>query len=194
MSNQTARESLTVRSSAAAMDDIEMMDSEEDYGLEYSEDSGSEPDVDLENQYYNSKSMKGVNPTLALASFQKVLELEGPVKGVWGFKALKQMVKINFQLKNYAETMERYKELLTYIKNVTKNHGEKSINSILDYTSSSRNVAMLQDFYETTLEALRDSKNERLWFKTKLKLGKVYLDRGEWELLRWSDRGDARGR
>ena len=32
-----------------------MCDEDEDYDLEYSEDSNSEPDVDVENQYYNSK-------------------------------------------------------------------------------------------------------------------------------------------
>lgn len=157
--------------------------SDEDYELEYSEDSASEPDVDLENQYYNSKSMKEENPSVALSCFQKVLELQGDTKGEWGFKALKQMVKINFKLRNYTETMNKYKELLTYIKHVTKNHGEKSINSILDYTSSSKNVELLQNFYETTLDALKHSKNDRLWFKTNLKLGKVYLERGEFGKL-----------
>lgn len=39
---------------------------------EYSEDSNSEPDVDLENQYYNSKSLKEDDPNAALNSFQKV--------------------------------------------------------------------------------------------------------------------------
>ena len=39
---------------------------------EYSEDSNSEPDVDLENQYYNSKALKEEDPTAALDSFQKV--------------------------------------------------------------------------------------------------------------------------
>lgn len=39
---------------------------------EYSEDSNSEPDVDLENQYYNSKSLKEDDPKAALNSFQKV--------------------------------------------------------------------------------------------------------------------------
>jgi COP9 signalosome complex subunit 2 len=62
---------------------------------EYSDDSGSEPDVDLENQYYNSKALKDDNRQAALDSFQKVLELETE-KGEWGFKALKQMVKITF--------------------------------------------------------------------------------------------------
>jgi len=115
----------------------------------------------LENQYYNSKSLKEDDPKAALASFQKVLDLEGGEKGEWGFKALKQMIKINFKLvrkientylkqhfklslvlqANYKEMMVRYKQLLTYIKSaVTRNHSEKSINSILDYISTSKNV------------------------------------------------------
>ena len=40
-----------------------------------------------------------------------------------------------------------------------------------------------QDFYETTLEALRDAKNERLWFKTMTKLGKLYFDREDYGRL-----------
>lgn len=32
---------------------------------------------------------------------------------------------------------------------------------------------LLQEFYETTLEALKDAKNDRLWFKTNTK---VYRD------------------
>ncbi|XP_018327312.1 COP9 signalosome complex subunit 2-like [Agrilus planipennis] len=157
-----------------------IMSDDEDYGLEYSEDSTSEPDVDLENQYYHSKAMKEEDPVAALAAFQKVIDLQGPFKGEWGFKALKQIVKINFKLKNYEETVTKYKEMLGYIKNaVTKNHGEKSINSILDYTSSTENIEVLQGFYETTLDTLKHTKNDRLWFKTNVKLGKVFLERRE---------------
>jgi len=71
-------------------DDEYMCNEDEDYDLEYSEDSNSEPDVDLENQYYNSKALKDENPKAALESFQRVLELEKGDKGEWGFKALKQ--------------------------------------------------------------------------------------------------------
>lgn len=84
------------------------MDSDEDYGLviflfflkilskEYSDDSGSEPDVQLENQYYAAKGLKSDGDLKgALESFQRVIELETD-KGDWGFKALKQMVKITF--------------------------------------------------------------------------------------------------
>ena len=100
--------------------------------------------------------------------------------------------------------MSRYKQLLTYIKSaVTRNHSEKSINSILDYISTSKQVSiepcprftrnlmiyqnlkmeLLQDFYETTLDALKDAKNDRLWFKTNSKLGKLYFDRGDYTKL-----------
>ena len=44
-------------------------------------------------------------------------------------------------------------------------------------------MELLQNFYETTLEALRDAKNERLWFKTMTKLGKLYYDREEFNKL-----------
>nr|XP_048722342.1 COP9 signalosome complex subunit 2 isoform X4 [Caretta caretta] len=172
------------------MEDDFMCDDEEDYDLEYSEDSNSEPNVDLENQYYNSKALKEDDPKAALSSFQKVLELEGE-KGEWGFKALKQMIKINFKLTNFPEMMNRYKQLLTYIRSaVTRNYSEKSINSILDYISTSKQnsdflcqMDLLQEFYETTLEALKDAKNDRLWFKTNTKLGKLYLEREEYGKL-----------
>lgn len=85
-----------------------MCDDEEEYDLEYSEDSNSEPDVDLENQYYNSKALKDDDPLAALASFTRVLELEAGEKGEWGFKALKQMIKINFKLVRKNEFCDHY--------------------------------------------------------------------------------------
>lgn len=44
-------------------------------------------------------------------------------------------------------------------------------------------MELLQDFYETTLEALKDAKNDRLWFKTNTKLGKLYYDRADFNKL-----------
>ena len=80
--------------------------------------------------------------------------------------------------------MNRYKQLLTYIKSaVTRNYSEKSINSILDYISTSKNMELLQNFYETTLDALKDAKNDRLWFKTNIKLGKLYYDVRDYKKL-----------
>ncbi len=44
-------------------------------------------------------------------------------------------------------------------------------------------MELLQNFYETTLDALKEAKNDRLWFKTNTKLGKLYFDREEWTKL-----------
>jgi len=59
--------------------------------------------------------------------------------------------------------MEAYREMLTYIKSaVTRNYSEKCINSIMDYVSgsASQNFGLLQEFYQTTLRALEEAKNE----------------------------------
>jgi COP9 signalosome complex subunit 2 len=44
-------------------------------------------------------------------------------------------------------------------------------------------MELLQNFYETTLDALKEAKNERLWFKTNTKLGKLYYDREDYNKL-----------
>lgn len=122
------------------------------------------------------------------------------------------------QFQNQFEAMlQYYQKLLKYIKTaVTKNYSEKSINAILDYISTSKQMDLLQKFYETTLDALKvgdsrfqylflsckfaglfvlflwvfkqfyfvkDAKNERLWFKTNTKLGKLYFDMREFQKL-----------
>ncbi|CAK5075553.1 unnamed protein product [Meloidogyne enterolobii] len=165
------------------MSDFDMDD--EDYGLQYSDDSGSEPDVALENQYYAAKALKSEgNQSAALTSFQRVLELETE-KGDWGFKALKQMMKLTFSMGRFEQVLTHYKQLLTYIRSaVTKNYAEKSINSILDHISGSKNKELLQKFYQITLDALKEARNERLWFKTNTKLGKLYFDMKEFDKLK----------
>ncbi|WVZ19945.1 hypothetical protein V8G54_007267 [Vigna mungo] len=90
--------------------------------------------------------------------------------------------------------MEVYREMFTYIKSaLTRNYREKCINNITDYVSgsTSQNFGLLQEFYQTTLKALEEAKNEyntfrhylwlvRLWFKTNLKLCKIFFDIGEY--------------
>jgi COP9 signalosome complex subunit 2 len=152
----------------------------EDYGFEYSDDEQEEEDVDIENQYYNAKgSLENDDPQEALDGFAMVIAMEQE-KGEWGFKALKQTVKLHYRLGNFGEMMTAYREMLTYIKSaVTRNYSEKCINSILDHVSSSSNMELLQEFYETTLKALEEAKNDRLWFKTNLKLCKLWFDMKE---------------
>lgn len=71
--------------------------------------------------------------------------------------------------------------MLSYIKSaVTRNQSEKKINSILDFVSNSTNAKLLQEFYGATLEALEEAKNERLAFKTQLKLCGLWFDLKEY--------------
>lgn len=94
------------------------------------------------------------------------------------------MIKISFQQNNFDDTLKYYRELLTYIKSaVTRNYSEKSINNILDNVSSADNMEFMEKFYEITMESLAETKNERLWVKTNLKLAKLWLDRKEYGRL-----------
>ncbi|KAL1503036.1 hypothetical protein AB1Y20_011105 [Prymnesium parvum] len=157
--------------------------SDDDYGFEYSDDDQEEEDVNVENQYYNSKGLLDSDVEAALQGFRDVISMEEE-KGEWGFKAYKQMVKLQFKQKKFTEMMQSYKEMLTYIKSaVTRNYSEKVINKVLDLVSGSQQMDLLQTFYETTLVALQEAKNERLWFKTNLKLGKLWFDREEYGRL-----------
>ncbi|KAK9728066.1 COP9/signalosome complex subunit Csn2 [Basidiobolus ranarum] len=164
-------------------DDFMMEEEEEEYDFDYEDDEQEEPDVDLENKYYNAKGRKEDDPDGAIEEFQSVVDSEEE-KGEWGFKALKQMVKLSFKANNYDSTLEFYEQLLTFIKSaVTRNYSEKSINNILDYISTSSDMSFMERFYSTTLHALEEAKNERLWVKTNLKLAKLWLDRQEYNRL-----------
>lgn len=101
-----------------------------------------------------------------------------------GFKALKQLTKLHFKLNNPSAMLARYRQMLGYVKTaVTRNCSEKVINSVLDFVSTSDAPELLAEFYETTLRALEEAKNERLWFKTQLKLGKLWSDQHEYGRL-----------
>lgn len=69
------------------------------YDFEYEEDDDDEEagDVDIENQYYNAKQTKLAEPETAIEEFLGVLALEQE-KGEWGFKGLKQAIKLEFKL------------------------------------------------------------------------------------------------
>ena len=104
------------------------------YDFEYEDDEDDDSgDVDIENKYYNAKQMKLSEPEEAIDEFLAIPALESE-KGDWGFKGLKQAIKLEFRLARYDKAVEHYTELLTYVKSaVTRNYSEKSINNMLDY-------------------------------------------------------------
>jgi COP9 signalosome complex subunit 2 len=125
-----------------------MSDDEEEYEFDYSDededmDMDGEGDlhVQIENQYYAAKQYLESEPPqreAALAALSQVLTMQVD-KTDWGFKALKRIVKLHFELGQHDEAMRQYEELLGYTKSdVTRNVGEKGINSILDFVSTSK--------------------------------------------------------
>ncbi|TYZ64432.1 hypothetical protein PybrP1_008300 [[Pythium] brassicae (nom. inval.)] len=153
------------------------MSDESEYEFDYSDEDdemdgggGGEGDlhVQIENQYYAAKQYLEEEPPAreaALNALAHVLALQQE-RTDWGFKALKRIVKLQFELGRHDHAMRRYEELLAYTKSdVTRNVGEKGINSILDFVSTSK------------------ARNERLWFKTNLKLGNLLYEIGDFSRL-----------
>ncbi|CEI63784.1 COP9 signalosome complex subunit 2 [Fusarium venenatum] len=158
---------------------------EEQYDFEYEEDDDEDTgDVDIENKYYNAKQLKLSDPEDAISEFLGIPPLEDE-KGEWGFKGIKQAIKLEFKLGQYDKAAEHYAELLTYVKSaVTRNYSEKSINNMLDYIEKGADgpeaVKCMEQFYSLTLQSFQSTNNERLWLKTNIKLAKLLLDRKEY--------------
>ncbi|XDG07566.1 hypothetical protein ABKA04_007181 [Annulohypoxylon sp. FPYF3050] len=166
-------------------DDFMQESDDEQYDFEYEDDDGDDSgDVDIENKYYNAKQMKSTDPEEAIDEFLGIPALEQE-KGDWGFKGLKQAIKLEFRLGRWEQAVEHYTELLTYVKSaVTRNYSEKSINNMLDYIEKeSENEGArkaMEQFYSLTLSCFQSTNNERLWLKTNIKLAKLLLDRKEY--------------
>lgn len=157
------------------------MSDSEDYGFEYSDDDYGEEDVDIENQYYNSKGCLESNEfSSALDGFLEILDMEGE-RGEWGFKALKQIVKLYYRMNEIDKMLESYAKFLKYSNtcSVTRNAAEKKIDSTLEFVSHSTDSKLLHTLYSLTLQGLGDAKNDRLWFKTNIKLATLWISLGE---------------
>lgn len=158
------------------------------YDFEYEDDDEEETgDVGVENKYYNAKQMKVDNPEEAVEEFLGLPALEDE-KGDWGFKGLKQAIKLEYKLGKYDKAVEHYTELLTYVKSaVTRNYSEKSINNMLDFIEKGAEdeaaYRCMERFYSKTLESFHNTNNERLWLKTNIKLAKLWLDRKQYGKL-----------
>ncbi|KAK2601808.1 hypothetical protein QQS21_004591 [Conoideocrella luteorostrata] len=161
---------------------------EEHYDFEYEEDEEDESgDVDIENKYYNAKQLKLTDPNDAITEFLGIPPLEQE-KSEWGFKGLKQAIKLEVKQGKYHEAADHFAELLTYVKSaVTRNYSEKSINNMLDYVEKGADGQeashSLEKFYSLTLQSFQSTNNERLWLKTNIKLLKLLLDRKEYTLV-----------
>ena len=82
-----------------------MQASDEEYDFEYDEDEEDDTgDVGIENKYYNAKQTKTSDPEEAIEEFLGIPPLEEE-KGEWGFKGLKQAIKLEFKLRRYTKVL-----------------------------------------------------------------------------------------
>jgi COP9 signalosome complex subunit 2 len=172
-----------------------MSSMEEDEGFEF-EYSDEEDDVDgalidVENAYYGAKGLLGADDAAALEGFEGVVvtgrDAADAGSGDWVFKALKQIVKLHLRAGRRGDFAQRYAEMLTCARDgtVTRNRAEKTVNSLLDHVAASQHATpeLLADFFEQTLGVFTEDANERLWFKTSLKLAELKLASGDHAVL-----------
>jgi len=165
-------------------DDMDMMYDDEDMvENEEGEGGGNDMAVEIENEYYNAKGLIEEDLEGAIKGYEKVVSLEEE-KGEWGFKALKKLTKLYFQKGDRKKVTEKFKAFMDYTKNaVTSNYSEKGINSVLDAVSLGKDLSLIEELFNIALTELKAQKNERVWFRTNLKLGKLLYDANEFTKL-----------
>ncbi|KAJ1888967.1 hypothetical protein LPJ66_008293 [Kickxella alabastrina] len=167
------------------MSDDFMYEEDDEFDFEYEEDDGNDEDLGLESKYYNAKAQRD-DPAAALSEFQAVVS-EDQVAGTseWGFKATKQIIKLHLQRPdNNQQVLSSYEKMLDFVRNstVTSNYAEKSINNMLERVGG-READFTRKFYQLTLAALKQARNDRLWLRTSLRLAKLLLDQGKFAEL-----------
>lgn len=83
----------------------------------------------MENKYYNAKQMKADAPEEAIEEFLGVPALEEE-KGDWGFKGLKQAIKLEFTLGRYDKVGSRTTYVLGQM--LTLSTGSRALHGALD--------------------------------------------------------------
>ncbi|KAJ2496034.1 hypothetical protein GGH96_006098 [Coemansia sp. RSA 1972] len=166
-------------------DDDFMFDEEDEYEFEYEEDDGDEEVVGIETKYYNAKALRE-DPAAALREFQLVIdENNSNGRSEWGFKATKQIIKLHLQARDFDKVLEFYDRMLDYVRasEVARNYAEKSINNMLERVSSNADDQFSREFYQRTLDVLKETQSERLWLRTSLRLAKILLQQAQFDEL-----------
>ena len=166
------------------------MSSSEDYEYDYSDqDSGSDagsgesdddPWIPVENAFYEGDDLIKESPQESLEKFKECISLEealGEFK--WRMKARTQLVILLYRMERFEEMKSVYQDLLGTIDKVGSNESTDSINKILDAVSNSTNKEMVAEVFDLTLDVLKGSKHQRMWFSCNLKLGKLLLSMHE---------------
>lgn len=156
-------------------DDDMMYDSEAE---DMDEPEDDDLEVQTENKYFEAKDIAAEDPKAGLEAFAEVLELDAD-KTQWGFKALKRLCKLNFQLKKHDAVKKRFRELLKeYTQLLMEN--EKAINNLLEFLAQSPDI---KELYDLTLAQLEKNGNKKASLRLELKLAKVLFENKDFDAL-----------
>lgn len=146
--------------------------------------------IELENTFYEAEDFRQRGQLAdAMEFYARVVALEAEAEAEarrWSFPALEQLVKLSAAASRWDDMVAHYRAMLTHLASVTRNESTAAVSSVLDVVSTAAAAAepgkaaamagYTSQMYELTLEKLKDTNNERLWFGMKIKLGKLYLD------------------
>jgi len=100
----------------------------------------------VENKYYNAKQMKTEAPEEAIEEFLGVPALEEE-KGDWGFKGLKQAIKLEFRLGRYEKVSGR-ESRTEGEQTLTSNPGSRTLHRSLDICQISSHPQLLREIHQ----------------------------------------------
>merc|ERR1712232_914915 len=138
-------------------DEFEYESDDDPYGG-CEEEEGDEEAIQIENTFYEADDNKKNFPEQALEQFERVVSLETSrgTEVVWRFKALQNIVILCARISKFDEMANRYRDLLSYMDQVTRNDASEAINTVLESVSSASDLATkLETIYELTLDALK---------------------------------------
>jgi len=172
-------------------DDNEDLGSGEEYDFDDDGEDGDnndepeEMEESAENLFFQAKSVMEENVEEAVNLLKKVVELDKEDRSIYGFKALKKLLKIELNESkeiNTSDVVNYFKDMLSYADILGVNDTEKGINTVIELvwtTQKNKFLELIENLSGLSGECFLRNKNERAWFRTNLKLADYMLEAGE---------------
>jgi COP9 signalosome complex subunit 2 len=130
--------------------------------------------------------LKYEDPAGAIKEYNEIIQLseDNPDAIEWCFKSYKQIMKINFNLKNYSEVLSHLDGALLVSNRISnKNYIEDSLTKIINNYSINSNDTFIESLYDKILKYADLNSYDRLWLKININKARLLTDIQEWEAL-----------
>jgi len=127
----------------------------------------------------------------ALEGFTKVIEMynkgiedKESIEDPWHFKAMKQSVRVCFKLGDTPQMLDFFRKLMG-VGDIPRSKAEKTTVKLLNLLEGEQ-LGTVMEMYDIAFKALKSqvkNRNDGLWYKLKIKLGQLLLNRAEYAPL-----------